>query len=215
MSLQSPTSALELINYVKAKLGINVVNVEITEDQYLIIIEDALRKFYDYVYDGYEETYISIVMPLAGSIVLDDSVLSVTDVLGALDYNQVNLAHMTESLDYMTGNKRYLFEFSRINHILKITNYLNIDTKMAVRAYKKFDADVYTDIYNHVWLKKYSVALARLQWADNISKYGNVILPGGMILNSSEMMARAQKEIEDCDTLLTESYTYIPLPQMH
>ena len=52
-----------------------------------------------------------------------------------------------------------------------------------------------TDIYNDMWLKKYSTALVKYQWGENLSKFQGVELPGGITLDGSAMKQEAQDEI--------------------
>jgi hypothetical protein len=54
-------------------------------------------------------------------------------------------------------------------------------------------------IYNDLWLKRYATALIKRQWAENIGKYANVKLPGGVTLNGEMLWNQAAKEIEDTE----------------
>ena len=155
-----------------------------------------------------------IDMTTSKEYTIDDDILSIVEVMGKMTYVQNNLVQMVNNPYDIIDNKKYPFDFSRITHKLKILVYLKEDVSLGIRGYKKFDAVTYTDIYNHPWLKKYAVALARKQWGENIAKYGNVILPGGMTLEADKILDIANTELEECENELFESYTFKPLPQM-
>jgi hypothetical protein len=66
---------------------------------------------------------------------------------------------------------------------------------IVIECYRKLDPTDMTDIYNDMWLKKYSTALVKYQWGENLSKFQGVELPGGITLDGSAMKQEAQDEI--------------------
>ena len=44
-----------------------------------------------------------------------------------------------------------------------------------------------TEMYNDMFVKRYATALMKKQWGQNLIKYQNVQLPGGMNLNGKEI----------------------------
>lgn len=214
MSTSIPASVSDLKEYIKAKLGNDIVNVEISDTQYEIIINDALQKFFNYTFDGYEELYMQVSFPNGTStIYLEDNILNVINVYGSKTFlnNIVSMSIYNAENLYM--NRKYTFNFSKMGNKLHINETLDQDTGLMIHVYKKLDETIYTDIYNHPWLKRYSVALAKYQWGQNIIKYGNVILPGQMQLNSDKILEEGKKELEECEKELYESWAFFPLPQ--
>lgn len=65
-----------------------------------------------------------------------------------------------------------------------------------VECYQINDPAQFPDIYNNRWLKEYATALIARQWGENIRKYGNVQLPGGIILNGDKIYDDAVRLIE-------------------
>lgn len=59
----------------------------------------------------------------------------------------------------------------------------------------KPDPDIFPDLYNDMWLKNYATELVRLQWGQNLSKYNQVQLPGGIVLNGQQILQDAQTNI--------------------
>ena len=58
--------------------------------------------------------------------------------------------------------------------------YLDIDWKrpkkgefFLVECYEATDPEIYGDVYNDIWIKKYSTALLKMQWGSNLKKYEN------------------------------------------
>tara|TARA_Y100000996_G_C22533167_1_gene647282 strand:+ start:254 stop:1069 length:816 start_codon:yes stop_codon:yes gene_type:complete len=72
---------------------------------------------------------------------------------------------------------------------------VNANEYLIIECHRKIDPNDFTDIYNDMWLKRYSTALVKYQWAENLSKFEGIALPGGVTLNASEMKAQAQEEI--------------------
>ena len=63
-------------------------------------------------------------------------------------------------------------------------------------CYRILDPDQYPDIYNDYFVKRYTTALLKKQWGDNLKKYNGVQLLGGVTLNGKEIYDEAVEEIE-------------------
>jgi hypothetical protein len=55
------------------------------------------------------------------------------------------------------------------------------------------DPAVYPDVYDDRFLKEYITELIREQWGENMKKFGNIALPGGVTLNGQQIFDEAQK----------------------
>ena len=53
----------------------------------------------------------------------------------------------------------------------------------------------YSDVWNDRFLKKYSTALIKLQWGNNLSKFAGIQMPGGVTLDGVRIMTEAREEI--------------------
>jgi hypothetical protein len=215
MSTSSPVSYSDLKEYIKAKLGDDVVNIEMSDTQFEIVINDALQKFFDYTFDGYEELYMQVSLPSGTSeIFLEDSILNVINVYGSKTFLNNIVSFSVYNAENLYMNRKYTFNFSKVSKKLIVNENVYKDTYLMVHVYKKLDTVSYAEIYNHPWLKKYATALAKYQWGQNIIKYGNVILPGQMQLNADKILDEGKREIEECEKELYESYAFFPLPQV-
>ena len=54
-------------------------------------------------------------------------------------------------------------------------------------------------MYNDQYLKRYATALIKLQWAQNLSKFKNMTLPGGVQIDGAEIMSQAKEEIKELE----------------
>ena len=81
--------------------------------------------------------------------------------------------------------------------------------QVIAECYQLVDPTTYADVWNDRWLKEYCTALFKRQWGENIRKYDNVTLPGGMVLNGEKIYQSAIKEI---DILEGEVLTKYSLP---
>ena len=63
------------------------------------------------------------------------------------------------------------------------------------KVYTKIDINKYPAVWDDWFLKAYATALIKKQWGSNLSKFGNVNLPGGITLNGAEIFSQANDEI--------------------
>ena len=67
-------------------------------------------------------------------------------------------------------------------------------------CYAALNPDVYTWVYDDRWLKEYATALIKRTWGANMSKFDNILLPGGVKMRGSEIHQEAVTEIERLET---------------
>ena len=61
-------------------------------------------------------------------------------------------------------------------------------------VYRKVDPDTYTDLYDDLYLKRYTTALIKRQWGQNLSKFSGTAMLGGVTLNGPELFSTAIDE---------------------
>ena len=79
-------------------------------------------------------------------------------------------------------------------------DYIMID------AYSTIDPTTYTDIYNDIFLKKYTTALIKRQWGTNLSKFEGIQLPGGVTMNGRQILEDANQEIAKLEEEMEAKY---------
>ena len=72
---------------------------------------------------------------------------------------------------------------------------LNPDDFIVIECYRILDPSTYTQVYDDMFLKRYSTSLIKRQWGENMKKFGGIQLPGGVILNGKEIYDEAVEEI--------------------
>ena len=75
----------------------------------------------------------------------------------------------------------------------------------------KPSADVYPDIWNDMWLKKYATALVKYQWGINLTKFQQVQLPGGITMNGEMIYNEAKQEIAEIGQRFSMDWADVPL----
>lgn len=80
---------------------------------------------------------------------------------------------------------------------------------LLIECHRALDPEDWTQVYNDSFVKPYLTALIKRQWGQNLIKFNNVQLPGGVSLNGRQLFEDAQKEI---DELMEKSSSYYQLP---
>lgn len=75
-----------------------------------------------------------------------------------------------------------------------------------VEAMRVLDPDVYTDVWNDRWLKRYATALIKRQWGENLSKYEGIAMPGGVTFNGQRIIDEASEEIRQLEEEMSLNY---------
>lgn len=71
-----------------------------------------------------------------------------------------------------------------------------------VECYAWIDPAVYASVWGNWQLRELAAAMVKRQWGDNLRKFNNVALPGGVVLNGEAIYQGALQEIE----MIKESY---------
>jgi hypothetical protein len=65
---------------------------------------------------------------------------------------------------------------------------------MIIECYRKLDPTTYTDIYDDIYLKRYTTTLLKKQWGANLSKFNGVTMLGGVTMNGETLYTQALEE---------------------
>lgn len=79
-----------------------------------------------------------------------------------------------------------------------------------IEGYIVNDPDVFTDIYNDMFLKRYSTALLKRQWGANLIKFEGLQLPGGVTLNGRQIFDDASADIEKMEAEIESKFAFPP-----
>lgn len=98
----------------------------------------------------------------------------------------------------------------------RVTNRLYIEddwTKFTVGEKFIFDAAVtipesgFPRLWQNKWLRDYSTALIKKQWGENLSKFDQVQMIGGVVFNGQRLIDEANTDIEVLETQVKETET--------
>ena len=174
-----------------------------------------------------------------GFIPIPESVLSVVKVFDFTDKNTVNMFDVryqlrlndlydfssTSVINYdivlrqldfldhiLVGEKplRFNQHDNRLYIDMDWENDLQVGEYLVIEAYRKLDPDTYTDVYNDIWLKRYTTQLIKRQWGANLSKFNGVAMIGGVTLNGQQIFQEAMQDIEKLETEIRNSFELNP-----
>jgi hypothetical protein len=101
------------------------------------------------------------------------------------------------------------FTFNKHTHRLHVqtdwTKYID-GSYLAFEAHRIVDQDAYEGVFNEVWVKEYTAQLFKKQWGENLKKYGNYVLPGGLTIQGDKIWAEAVEELTNLKAVLRDTY---------
>jgi len=89
-------------------------------------------------------------------------------------------------------------------------NDLEVDEYLIIECYRKLDPTTYTNVFNDLWLKRYTTALFKKQWGQNLSKFDGVTMIGNVTLNGTKIYQEAVADIEALEKEIRDSYEIAP-----
>ena len=126
-------------------------------------------------------------------------------------YEQVK-SHLALIDQLLVGSKS--FRFQRHQNRLYLDMSWNTDVSVGeyviVECYKILDPNTWTDVYNDRFLKRYTTALIKKQWGNNLKKFAGIQMPGGVTLNGKEIYDEAVAEIEYLENEAQSTYVEPP-----
>lgn len=78
---------------------------------------------------------------------------------------------------------------------------------IVIEAYQTVDPDTYTDVWKDRWLLRYTTALVKRQWGNNMKKYDGMTMPNGMKFNGQQIYDEAIAEIAKLEDEMINSYS--------
>ena len=119
-----------------------------------------------------------------------------------------------ETLDMVLNNGSFIpFRFNRRADRLYVdTDRLMLDegSYLIIDCYRLLDPQTYTEVYNDPFLKKYTTALIKRQWGQNLIKFKGAQLPGGITMNGRELYDDGNNEVIKIEDQITSTYELPP-----
>ena len=115
---------------------------------------------------------------------------------------QMTMQHL-DFLDHVLVGEKPI----RFNH-LSNKLFIDMDFKTGITAgeflifevYRRLDPTQSTDMFDDLYLKRYTTALIKRQWGQNLSKFNGTAMLGGVTLNGPELFSTAiaeQQKLEE------------------
>ena len=158
----------------------------------------------------YEETQNYLIVP--------DSVISVINVFPLSDRANLNMfdvryqLRLNDLYDFSSTSivhyEMTMRHLDFLDHILvgekplrfnQLSNRLYIDMDwnedidadeyLIIECYRKLDPTSHSNIFDDIFLKRYTTALIKRQWGQNLSKFSGTAMLGGVTLNVPELFS--------------------------
>lgn len=240
-----PTSRSEFREYCLRSLGKPVIEINVDDDQVEDRIDQALKYYWDYHFDGTERIYYKhaitdsdkanqyITLPdnIIGAVrifAIGDPAVSGGDLFNIRYQIALNdlytltsvsmvpyfmvMEHLALITELLVGQQpiRYNRHRNRL-HVDMDWNKMETGSFLLVEAYQIVDPDTFTDVWGDRWLYMYATALIKKQWGNNLKKFGNMQLPGGVVFNGQQVYDEADAEIKELER---DMVTNLSLPAM-
>lgn len=88
---------------------------------------------------------------------------------------------------------------------MKPGNYLLIE------CHRALDPADWSQVYNDSFLKRYTTALIKRQWGQNMIKYNNIQLPGGITMNGRQLWEDGDNEVKELESRMISDYSLPPI----
>lgn len=82
-----------------------------------------------------------------------------------------------------------------------------------IEGYREVNPTENPDVWNDPWLRKYTTALVKLQWGENLKKFEGMNLPGGVTFNGQKIWDEANEEINKLEDEVIMDYS-LPVTDM-
>lgn len=83
---------------------------------------------------------------------------------------------------------------------------INVGDVVVAESYALINPDTYNLVWNDRWLKEYATCLIKRTWGENLKKFDNIQLPGGVTLNGQKIWEEAVGEIERLEKEMEMNY---------
>ena len=191
--------------------------------KYLVTADDITRMTTDASESVTENSVTTTYKRADNFLVVPSSVISVINVFPLSDRANLNMfdvryqLRLNDLYDFSSTSivhyQMTMQHLDFLDHILvgekpmrfnQLSNrlYLDMDWGTDITAgeylifevYRKVDPDTYTDLYDDLYLKRYTTALIKRQWGQNLSKFSGTAMLGGVTLNGPELFSSAIDE---------------------
>ena len=125
---------------------------------------------------------------------------------------QMTMQHL-DFLDHILVGEKPI-RFNQLSNRLYIdqdwSNDISADEYIIIECYRKLDPTSHTDIFDDLYLKRYTTTLIKRQWGQNLSKFSGTAMLGGVTLNGPELFSTAIDEQQKLEEEIRSNYEEPP-----
>jgi hypothetical protein len=120
----------------------------------------------------------------------------------------MTMQHLSLLSEMLVGKQPIRFN-RHTNQVFLDTDWNSIPagSYLLVKCYSTVDPDTYTLMWTDRLLLKYATALVKRQWGENLKKFQDLQLPGGVKYNGQAIYDEAVDEIEDIEKTIITDYS--------
>lgn len=130
--------------------------------------------------------------------------------LTSTSYTYYVIARQHLELLNMIITGTFPYDFNKRTHVLDIhfnwAGRVYAGDHLVFEAQRIVDPNTYAAVFNDPWIKEYTTQLFKRQWGQNLKKYGNYTLPGGIVLNGQTIYDEASLEVIRLEEKLRDVY---------
>ncbi len=207
--------------------------------KYLVTADDITRMTTDASESVTENSVTTTYKRADNFLVVPSSVISVINVFPLSDRANLNMfdvryqLRLNDLYDFSSTSivhyQMTMQHLDFLDHILvgekpmrfnQLSNRLYVDMDwgtditageyLIFEVYRKVDPDTYTDLYDDLYLKRYTTALIKRQWGQNLSKFSGTAMLGGVTLNGPELFSSAIEEQQRLEEEIRLNYEEPP-----
>ena len=207
--------------------------------KYLVTADDITRMTTDASESVTENSITTTYKRADNFLVVPSSVISVINVFPLSDRANLNMfdvryqLRLNDLYDFSSTSivhyQMTMQHLDFLDHILvgekpmrfnQLSNRLYVDMDwgtditageyLIFEVYRKVDPDTYTDLYDDLYLKRYTTALIKRQWGQNLSKFSGTAMLGGVTLNGPELFSSAIDEQQKLEEEIRLNYEEPP-----
>ncbi len=135
------------------------------------------------------------------------------------DFSSTSIIHYDMTLRHLdlldhilVGERpvRYNMHKNRLYIDMDWANDVSAGDYLVIECHRKLNPSTFTDIFDDMFLKKYTIQLIKRQWGANLIKFQGVAMLGGVQLNGEQLYTQAQEEINKLEEQIQLSYELPP-----
>ena len=131
--------------------------------------------------------------------------------LEMLTYNMTR-TYLSDLEFALTTQKQFRFNQRQDRLYLDVDwSELTAGDYIIIDCYRTIDANDYERVWNDSFLKRYTTALLKRQWGQNLLKFQGVKLPGGIELDGRAIYEDGMKDLEIIREMMSNTYELPPL----